>query len=161
MARRVSNAHVKGGSAFGNRLPNAPNAHQAQPGASQLASQGKRPIDPITSAHKLVRLGDAARHRQHQTQRQICHIVVENPGRMGHADAALLDGGNVYTVITHPEDRDHFHGRKQTEQFFVNFGLPPTNDGPNPAQGPRVGDVLMVMDLKVVLQIAHQERGKF
>ena len=161
MARRVCNAHVKSGCAFGNRLSNAPNAHQTQSGTGQLASQGKGSVHPITSAHKLVCLWNAACHRQHETQRQVRHIVVQNPRRMGHADAALLDGGDVYTVVTHPKNRNHFHTRKQAEQFFINFGLSPTHDGPNPAQGTRIGDVLMVVDLEMVLQVAHQERRKF
>ena len=151
MARCVCNAHVKSGCAFGNRLANAPNAHQAQSGTCQLASQGKGPVDPIASAHKLVRLWNAACHRQHEAQRQIRHIVVENTRRMGDADAALLDGGDVDAVITHPKNGNHFHGRKQAEQFFVNFGLATTNDGPNPAQGPWIGDVLMVVNLEMVL----------
>ena len=151
VARCVGNAHVKSGCAFGNRLPNSANAHQTQSSTRQLASQWKGPVHPITSAHKLMCLRNATRHRQHQTQCQISHIVIENPGRVADADAALLDGGDVDAVITHAKNRDHFHSRKQAEQFFVNFGLAPTHDGPNPAQGPWVGDVLMVVDLEMVL----------
>ena len=109
----IGDGHVKRRRTFGDGLANATNAHQAQPSATHFGLQGERSIDPVAVAHKFVCLRNASCNGEHQTQRQIGHVVVEHPRCVADLDATLHGANDIHAVVAHAANRNEFQGGKQ------------------------------------------------
>lgn len=90
---------------------------------------------PLARPHPMIAKHHAPRLRQHQPHGQIGHIIGQNIGRIGHANAAFAGGSHINRVISHTIIRDHAKVGKQVHFRPAKGFMPLIGHGANTLTG--------------------------
>ena len=110
-------------------------ADDAQARAADLARQRHRPVRPVAAAHVAVGLDQPARDGEHERDRQVGDLVVEDVGRVRDGDAALARRGDVDAVVADAEHRDELELGQLRDQLARHLRLAARRDRADARRG--------------------------